>query len=765
MMFKKFGADYRRVLREELKLFGKEKKLYAAMALIAVIPTIYSVTYLSSVWDPYGQTKSLPAGIVNLDKGTVFEGESYNLGKEALEEIRKDPPFKFKEYRTTREAQDAVKRGDIYFMVELPADLSDKAIAGKAQADLNVTVSEGSSYLAATLGKRFTNELALELNTQLSEKRWETTLKKLGTSADDIKKLKDAATKLSNGAKELQDGTAKLLNGTEKLDSGLTKANSGGKALTTGAKTLTDGVTKLTSGVGQLSTGIHTLASKTPAQSKLDALQKGAVQVKEGSSKLAAGLGQMSGSVTEDYPLYAPMQQSAKGAQQLADALKKLSDSVTSENPLYAPIQQSARGADQLSKGLQQISAQVPSGSNLSPSITQASSSAQQLAAGLSQIAAKTPEQNPLDGPLMQLSSSSQQLAEGLQKMAAQVPQKNPLDQPLSELAKGSSDLSAGSASLSSGVATLTGGMKQISEALTLMDSKTPKSGDLQKLESGIKTLRDKTAELSSGLSQLQQGADQVKEGNTDLLAGVKKLADGASELASKIPNVEKPDAKAEFLAVSFEVKENAVNKVGNNGSAFAPYFMSLSLWMGALLTSFIFRLRVLPENVQNTSRLPKVLAKSTLPFIAVLIQSLILALSMRLGLHLAVPNPATFYGILLLGSVCMFGIIILLIMLLGDAGRMFAMILLVLQLASAGGAYPVELAPQLFQTLHQYLPITDLVKALRAFLFGAYDSNWMLYVGRMLSLGLGAFLITVLLAGRMYRYVPEHEYTPPIEA
>ncbi|GEM45397.1 YhgE/Pip domain-containing protein [Deinococcus cellulosilyticus] len=763
-MFRKFGSDYRRVLKEELKLFGKEKKLYAAMVLISIIPTIYSATYLSSVWDPYAQTKNLPAGIVNLDRGTVFEGEKYNLGEDTLEEIRKDPPFKFREYRTTAEAQAAVEKGDIYFMVELPADLSDRAIAGRAQADLNVTVSEGSSYLAATLGKRFTNELASELNNKLSEKRWETTLKKLGTSADDIKKLKDAASKLADGAKELEDGTRKLLNGTDKLDSGLAKASNGSKALTEGANTITNGVTKLTSGVGQLSSGIHTLASKTPDQSKLKALESGAAQVKEGNSKLASSIKQMSDSVTADYPLYAPMQQSAKGAGQLAVALKQMSDQVIPENPLYEPIQQSAKGADQLSKGLKQISSQA-SGTPLSPSITQATGSAQQLAAGLAQMATRTPEQNPLDAPLTQLSTSAQQLAEGLQKMAAQVPEKNPLDAPLTQLEKGSNDLSKGATSLSSGVSSLTGGMQQITDALKLMDSKTPRSGDLSKLNSGIKTLRDRTAELSSGLAQLKDGADQVKDGNTDLLAGAKKLADGAKELASKIPDVEKPDARAEFLAVSFEVQEKTVNKVGNNGSAFAPYFMSLSLWMGALLTSFIFRLRVLPENVRDTSRFPKVLAKSTLPFIAVVIQGLLLALTMRLGLKLAVPNPATFYGLLLLGSMSMFGIIILLIMVLGDAGRMFAMILLVLQLASAGGAYPVELAPELFQKLHQYLPITDLVKALRAFLFGAYDSNYMLYVGRMILLGLGAFLITVLLAGRMYRYVPEHEYTPPIEA
>ncbi|GGJ40388.1 YhgE/Pip domain-containing protein [Deinococcus roseus] len=764
MMFKKFGSDYRQVLKEELKLFGKEKKLYAAMVLITIIPTIYSATYLSSVWDPYSQTKNLPAGIVNLDQGTVFEGEKYNLGEDTLAEIRKDPPFKFTEFRTTEEAQAAVKKGDIYFMVELPKNLSEKAIAGKAQADLNVTVSEGSSYLAATLGKRFTSELARELNGKLSEKRWEATLKKLGTSADDIKKLKDAASKLADGAEQLEDGTRKLLNGTDKLDSGLAKASSGGKALTSGATTLTSGVTKLTSGVGQLSSGIHTLAGKTPAQSKLKALQDGAVKVKEGNSKLASGLKQMSDSVTADYALYAPMQQSAKGAAQLAAALKQMSDQVTPENPLYDPIQQSAKGADQLSKGLKQISGQA-AGSALSASLTQSSTSAQQLSEGLAQIAAKTPAQNPLDAPLGQSSGSAQQLSEGLARMAAQVPEKNPLDAPLEQLSKGSSDLSSGSGSLSSGVTTLTTGMQQISDALKLMDSKTPSKGDLGKLDTGIKTLRDRTAELSSGLAQLKDGADQVKAGNTDLLTGARKLAKGARELASKIPDVQKPDAKAEFLAVSFEVKENTINKVANNGSAFAPYFMSLSLWMGALLTSFIFRLRVLPENVKGAGRFSKVLAKSTLPFVAVLIQGLLLALTMRLGLRLSVPNPALFYGILLLGSISMFGVIILLIMVLGDAGRMFAMILLVLQLASAGGAYPVELSPGLFQSLHQYLPITDLVKALRAFLFGAYDSNWGLYVGRMLLLGGGAFLIAVLLAGRMYKYVPEKEYTPPIEA
>ena len=59
------------------------------------------------------------------------------------------------------------------------------------------------------------------------------------------------------------------------------------------------------------------------------------------------------------------------------------------------------------------------------------------------------------------------------------------------------------------------------------------------------------------------------------------------------------------------------------------------------------------------------------------------------------------------------------------DSGKAAALILLILQLSSAGGVLPVELSGGIYQTLSPWLPFTYVIKALRATMFGAFNSEW----------------------------------------
>jgi len=53
----------------------------------------------------------------------------------------------------------------------------------------------------------------------------------------------------------------------------------------------------------------------------------------------------------------------------------------------------------------------------------------------------------------------------------------------------------------------------------------------------------------------------------------------------------------------------------------------------------------------------------------------------------------------------------------LGNAGRFLSIVILMLQLASSAGTYPVELLPDFFRSIHEYLPMTYSVQGLRAIL------------------------------------------------
>ena len=83
--------------------------------------------------------------------------------------------------------------------------------------------------------------------------------------------------------------------------------------------------------------------------------------------------------------------------------------------------------------------------------------------------------------------------------------------------------------------------------------------------------------------------------------------------------------------------------------------------------------------------------------------------------------------------------IIFALVHLFGDAGKAAALLLLIVQVSAAGVLLPVELAGPAFQALHPWLPLTWVVRAFRASLFGAYDGAWASAWSVVLSVGIAA--------------------------
>ena len=60
------------ILRVEAQFFVQFRQLLWAMLFVTLLPALYATIYLSSVWDPAGNTGALPVGLVNLDPGRAL---------------------------------------------------------------------------------------------------------------------------------------------------------------------------------------------------------------------------------------------------------------------------------------------------------------------------------------------------------------------------------------------------------------------------------------------------------------------------------------------------------------------------------------------------------------------------------------------------------------------------------------------------------------------------------------------------------------------
>ncbi|AZZ36379.1 hypothetical protein CIK05_06095 [Bdellovibrio sp. qaytius] len=522
-------------LKFEYRLYKKYPILFGAFCILTLVPSLYATIYLSSIWDPYSNLKSLPVCFTNADKGTEFRGQQIKLGAEVEKTLKDRNDFLYQDQASKEDIQKQIAKGDCYFGVIIPENFSQLALVGRSeqQAKLEVFLSEGNSFMASMIGKKFGSELTHKLNETLNKKRWEVLLDKLESSSVGLKNLKQGAFQLRDGAKKLDDGSGILAQKNAELSAGLEK------------------------------------------------IQSGARKIKEGTNKLKT--------------------ESAK-------------------IPIFG--EKVSNGAGQIEGGLDQ------------------------LIAGLVQA--------------------------------------------------------------------------------------------------------------TDGSKKLTQGAEQVHD-------GLGKVYAGLDLMYSKIPaKVDLPEGDAEGMAASISMDAKISDIVQKNGIAFAPYFTALSLWVGAIMLTFIFQLQHLPQSVVELSQFKKLATKIGLALPILMAQSLLITLSMAYVLDIQLQHPFTFWLIAFCGSLTFFTIVLTLITSLGDVGRVVALIFLIFQLGAAGGAFPVELSGGIFAQAHSYLPITDVVKALRAVLFGTYNGEWYWFLAKLLSIALFVFILAWIF-GRRWRYIHDEDYKPAI--
>jgi putative membrane protein len=422
---------------------------------------------------------------------------------------------------------------------------------------------------------------------------------------------------------------------------------------------------------------------------KLAQLRKGAAALNDGAHKLDAGLTKAeSGSKALE-----------TGADGLGNAVGQLTDGVKQLGIGLRSMDQQRPAAQDLA-ALKSGAAELVTGhAGLAQGLQDLQTGAQKLAEGGTKLRDDTKD-IPLVGTRIaegagQLASGATQLGAGLQ--AARTGQ--------AQLADGTQKLSTGVAKLADGMTALGGGVHTAA-------SKVPSDAKLDELAHGGQALSAGVRDLRSGLAQLKVGS--------------KELASGLELLNQSLPGeTSAPDGSPRGLADSVEPAIEIVAPVPNNGAGFAPNFLATTLWLGAVMSAFLFHLRRLPEAAASASRPARLMGKLGILGHIVIAQSMVIMLMSLFLLDLHVSRLLPFAMTLVLTSLTFLTIIVAFTRAFGDAGKAAALLLMVLQLSAAGGVLPVELAGGIYQTVSPWLPFTWVVKTLRASMFGAFDGDW----------------------------------------
>ncbi|MEO7940631.1 MAG: YhgE/Pip family protein, partial [Burkholderiaceae bacterium] len=201
-----FIQSVRLVAASDLALLWRFPRYAAAVVVIALVPALYALIYLSSVWDPNANTQALPVAIVNLDAGLEYQGRSVHLGTELTRGLVAVRTFGFRSMASVDAARTAVRRGDLAFAIVIPADFSANAVPGAlpGAGKVTVIVSEGNNYASAGFARRFAEDLGHQANEILNEQRWEQVLAKADGSGRSLDDLRSGMGQLQAGLQALE---------------------------------------------------------------------------------------------------------------------------------------------------------------------------------------------------------------------------------------------------------------------------------------------------------------------------------------------------------------------------------------------------------------------------------------------------------------------------------------------------------------------------------------------------------------------------------
>lgn len=723
---------------EWLKIL-KTRKMLVSIIAVLFIPVMYAGMFLWAFWDPYEGLPNLPVAVVNEDKGAEMEGVKLDLGKELVDKLVDSNEFKFIDV-SKEEAEKGLHGRDYYMILEIPTNFSEHATTllddKPSKLVMNYIPNEGLNFLGAQIGETAMDRVRAEVNSKVSATYAEKLFDSITTlgdgfteAADGSSKLDEGAKTLANGAKDLKGYLEKLASSTVELSNGADKITKGAGDAAKGANDLSTGLVKLQDGTVQLQNGAQKAA--TGASS----LSQGVSQYTQGVAQVQAGLATLSDK----------QKQISAGAASIADNAGKLNGAA---GQLTAGSAKVAEGITALSNQLQGMMASLPEeqAAVLKQTLAELQAGSASVHNGLGSLTAGTGQ---LQAGANQLSSGASQIAAGQSQVLAGA---NALTSKSGALIEGAKGLQAGNATLAQKLGELNAGVKT-----AVTGSKTLASG-LNELASGSTTLNKGTSTLASKSGELAEGSKTLADGTTELVDGTSTLSSKLGEASEKAKEVHASKDTYDMVGSPVEVDKESVNHVPNYGTGFSPYFISLGLFVGALLISIVFPL--VEPAIRPKNGAAWFASKASVLAIVGLIQTILTVVIVKWGLGLEVNSFGYFFLTALLTSYVFLALIQMLVSIFGDPGRFMAIVVLILQLTTSAGTFPLELIPSPLQVFNKLLPMTYTVSAFKASISTGDTSflmqNYGILAGFLVALLAITFGYFMLLHTKRYSKVAE---------
>lgn len=672
---------------------------------VCLIPSLYAWFNIAANYDPYANTGNIKIAVANADKGTENEliGE-LNVGEEIVQNLKKNDSLGWK-FTDEKKAVQGVKSGKYYAAIVIPEDFSSSFVSilsgdmkqpqfeyylnEKKNAIAPKVTGTGASTIQEQVNEEFIAAAAGSVSKILGQ-----TAEQMGTQVDTVQeslivKMQTAEENLEEYQVVLEnlnktiDGSDDLINGTQETLDALKSA------VASGAKSMNNGTDILASvrnSVGALSVGLS------------DGLTQGADALSGISSAVGTDLGKLN--------------------EKVQNVNEKIGNTITSMQDLISKN-------EEILTVLRELDNQVPGNP-------------------LSEIIEKLETENQRHKEILKnLQTGNNSIGNAVNTSV------QGLNQIASVIQDGQKNIQTSRASFEKNVLP---SLNQSLDSFAQLSGKV--SGVLAGVEPSAEQLKNVTGDLKQTLSDTKTAMESTKEALDDVQ---KKLNTAITDLGAlqssdiylSLKELTKKDTGevAEFMHSPVQLETKSFYRVENYGSAMAPFYTNLAIWVGGIVLIAIFKMEVdKDEKIKSFTVTQGYFGRWILYITTGLIQALIICLGDIYLLKIQCKNPAAFVFAGLFASFVYVNLIYALSITFKHIGKALSVILVILQIPGSAGTYPIEMTPAFFQFVHPLLPFTYGINAMREAIAGIYGMHYWknilcLAVFLPIALGIGLLL------------------------
>lgn len=708
------------ILRDDLKAIRGNVMTAVIIFGLAIIPLLFTTFNVLASWDPFANTKQLKIAVASEDEGHQSDLASLklNLGDEVLSQLSRNDEINWV-LTNSDDAIEGTKSGEYYAGIVLPKDFSANLLTfyveGTEPSKLNLYTNEKKNALSTTITQRSATGVIEKIDESFTR-----VVSNVGLGV-----ISSLDQYLDEG--ETQAALNNVHHRVNTVQSRLDAASGTVMALSN----LVDSTIPLTRAANNILNEAGNQASSTTndnGESPIDILKS---TLDESTGSLDASLA----TTTQSYEALSSqieelLNNASATSAQTAQTFRTAADRVGQQTAAFQGVK------DSIQKEADKVNLPAPVAAGYKAVMGQLDASIAQSNALHDSLTSTA--NNIENGGKSQDSKQQTQAAIASAKQAV-------------ENARNSynSNLKPQLADLGDSVGTVANDIDAVKRDIAGVRNTISNDND------ALVRARDMTAGLSGTLQQqaarfgeLSQKIDEIRDGG-DL-----------SQLADLIGD--DPELLASRIASPVNVDRQPIYEVAAFGVGMTPFYLTLSLWVGALLACVLVHTNAERKYLKKNENLDKkdhftrnqVFLGRFITFGLIgIAQSTLVVLSLIFFVEIEPEHPFMMLFASWIITLVFMLIIYSLVITFDSAGKALAVLLLVIQVSGSGGAYPLPLLPEWFQNVSPWLPATYGIDAFRSAIAGIYEADILRELGMLLLFAIPALILGLFLRPAMDNY------------